>query len=119
MGFKVDLVYLGFMTMTFTLYIYNICCVVLCADSDTTCEPWEGVWAPGVSVSCMPVCLLAFSGCSTLRVTGADCSHCNGDYEEVAVQAVFSTLIGREDHSVAPTALLCHKEPARASKAHY
>ena len=96
MGFKVDLVYLGFMTMTFTLYIYNICCVVLCADSDTTCEPWEGVWAPGVSVSCMPVCLLAFSGCSTRRVTGADCSHCNGDYELVEdLQAVFSTTIGR------------------------
>ena len=28
-----------------------------------------------------------------------------------------STLIGREDHSVATPALLCHKEPARASKA--
>ena len=29
------------------------------------------------------------------------------------------TLIGREVHSVAPPALLCHKEPARASKAPY
>ena len=28
---------------------------------------------------------------------------------------VFSTLIGREDHSVATPALLCHKEPARRS----
>ena len=30
-----------------------------------------------------------------------------------------SSLIGREDHSDAPPALLCHKEPARASKAPY
>ena len=30
-----------------------------------------------------------------------------------------SALIGREDHSVATPALLCHKEPARASKAPY
>ena len=30
-----------------------------------------------------------------------------------------SALIGREDHGVAPPALLCHKEPARASKAPY
>ena len=30
-----------------------------------------------------------------------------------------SALIGREDHSDAPPALLCHKEPARASKAPY
>ena len=28
-------------------------------------------------------------------------------------------LIGRDVHSVAPPALLCHKEPARASKAPY
>ena len=28
-------------------------------------------------------------------------------------------LIGREDHSVTTPALLCHKEPARASKAPY
>ena len=28
-----------------------------------------------------------------------------------------SALIGRDLHSVAPPALLCHKEPARASKA--
>ena len=34
-------------------------------------------------------------------------------------EAVFSTLIGREDHDVATPALLCHKEPARASKAPY
>ena len=34
-------------------------------------------------------------------------------------RTVFSTLIGRELHSVAPPALLCHKEPARASKAPY
>ena len=27
-------------------------------------------------------------------------------------KTVFSTLIGREDHSVATPALLCHKEPA-------
>ena len=31
--------------------------------------------------------------------------------------AVFFTLIGREDRSVAPPALLCHKEPAQISKA--
>ena len=33
--------------------------------------------------------------------------------------AAWSTLIDREVHSVAPPALLCHKEPARASKAPY
>ena len=31
----------------------------------------------------------------------------------------WSTLIGREVQSVAPPALVCHKEPARASKAPY
>ena len=35
-----------------------------------------------------------------------------------SVRAVFSTLIGREDHSVAPPALLCHKEPAHRKTPH-
>ena len=37
-----------------------------------------------------------------------------GKHYTLVLTAVFSTLIGREVHSVAPPALLCHKEPIQS-----
>ena len=56
-----------------------ICCIVFCADSLSTCEPWEAVWPPGGSVYCLPNCLASI-GCRAVRVTGATTGDCDGEY---------------------------------------
>ena len=60
---------------------------MLCADSLSTCEPWEAVWAPGVSVSCMATCVSALSPCTTLGVTlTPDAGTFSGDYNRLSIQ---------------------------------
>ena len=53
---------------------------MLCADSLSTCEPWEAAWGAFLSlkVSCLPTCL-AKIGCSVVRVTGTE-HGCDGEY---------------------------------------
>ena len=61
--------------------------LVLCSDSASPCEPWEGVWAPGVKVSCLSTCLAAMSDCTSLNITGADYGNCNGVYDLLESEA--------------------------------
>ena len=53
-----------------------------------------------------------YTECRSVDHPGQSCSDWNLNTTCVC-EAVFSTLIGRELHSVATPALLCHKEPAR------
>ena len=73
---------------------------MLCADSVSPCEPWEGVWTQGVSVSCLPDCLASI-GCPSIRVTGATSGHCDGEYRlDDTVSYLFPryTHVSRDTH---------------------